>query len=331
MSRFRPLIYCLLGAYGVFCLPACEQVSSQTAQSNSNSNSTFDRIWNSYPGDDQLLVITDDSDHYKMKWLRRDLLVSAVVAHVNVVSRQLVDATDGADCENNRGSGYCGYKLTAQIRKVYKGKLLSSQIEFGETADATYPKTGFIGERVIFLLQNEDGKLGTMENSTRSIADNILEKMSVIADQKSAINETDEGEPYSKIAIRNSFESAQEVAHVFPVKFEGGKSGFSDTATIVTARVIESFKGRLRRGQMVEYKEDYLYRKHNKSDLVGQVVYLSIPDSPEVRMVPDKNIPRMFHPQITSKAQKAFQNEEYTEAFIKHDILQKLRTIAKDR
>lgn len=133
----------------------------------------------------------DENGFYGAEILESDYRQVDVVAYVNIKERKLVDSM-GAEkdgCENDKGSGYCLYLLKAELKEIYKGKTTASEIEFYTSPDASYPKEKLMGERVVFLNRStiKDKKkkqLHTLENSTRWIEHDILEKMRKIAKKK---------------------------------------------------------------------------------------------------------------------------------------------------
>lgn len=254
-------------------------------------------------------------DLYTPKWLRNDMRVSDVVAYVNVKEVKYVDRSDtDTDCENNQGGGYCAYLLTAEVKEIFKGKVETKPFVFYASADASYPKKYFLGEQIVFLLGGEEDKdkkrnLGTLENSSRSIEHNVLEKMRNILNPNSPINENDEREPYSIKYIKTSFEEADAVVYANVVSFKSDSEGFGNGAAILKATVKEVFKGKQRAGQTFEYKDDLLYRPMREEDLGEQVIYLKKEEE---------------------NGKTVFKKIEYTEGWIQHDILEKLRKIAKE-
>lgn len=133
----------------------------------------------------------DEDGFYAAKILESDYRQADVVAYVNVKERKLVDSigTGKADCENDKGTGYCLYLLKAELKEIYKGKSSTTEIEFYTSPDADYPKEKLMGERVVFLNRGTSGdkkkkQLHTIENSTRWIEHEVLEKMRKIARKK---------------------------------------------------------------------------------------------------------------------------------------------------
>jgi hypothetical protein len=262
---------------------------------------------------------TDDSetdDPYTPKWLRNDMRVSDVVAYVDVKEVKYCDRSDtDTDCENNQGGGYCAYALTAEVKEIFKGKIETKPFVFHATADAGYPQKYFLGKQIVFLLDYEEDKnkernLGTLENSRRSIEHNVLEKMRNILDPKAPINENDEREPYAIKYIKTNFEEADAVVYADVVSFKSDAEGFGSEAAILKAKIKEVFKGKQRSGQTFEYKDDLLYRPMRQEDLGEQVIYLKKEEE---------------------NGKTVFRKIEYTEGWIQHDILEKLRKIAKEK
>lgn len=351
--RISVLTIALVSCFGLliglsrFASSQIQDPKKPTSNSNSNTNSvpTFDDVSNAYPKLEIQSVVTDDSDdsddsdQYSMKWLRHDLRISDLVVYVNVIEKKLIDHTDGADCDNDKGTGYCAYLLTASVNEVFKGKIIATPLEFVETPDADYPKRFLLGKQVVFLTRGErvdgrEARFQTLENSTRRIEHNVIQKLRNVLDPSSIINETDEKEPYSLVAIRKSFEEAEAVAYVNVIGFRPNRDQTGETEEIVKAVVIEGFKGKLKRGQKVEFREDFLYRQHRTEDLGEQVVYLTpsnlgryayksvIVDPPTGKGI--------MKDHVILETAVLYENEQYTEAFIKHNILGKLRVIAAE-
>jgi len=253
-------------------------------------------------------------DSYTPKWLRNDMRVSDVVAYVNVKEVKYSGRSDATtDCENNQGGGYCSYLLTAEVKEIFKGKTETKPFVFYASAEASYPKKHFLGEQIVFLLGEEDKNkkrnLGMLENSTRNIEHNVLEKMRNILNPNSPIDENDDREPYSIKYIKTNFEEADAVVYADVVSFKSDADGFNDEAAILKATIKEVFKGNQRAGQTFEYKDNLLYRPMREEDLGKQILYLK------------KN---------EENGQVYYKKIEYTEGWIQHDILEKLRKIAKE-
>lgn len=129
-------------------------------------------------------------DFYQYNFLKSDFNQVQAVVYVNVKSRELVDQIGEGGCEQNTGKGYCLYRLKAEVKEVFKGKIVKENFEFYTIVDADYRnKDSLLGEKVVFLNWSDnypDKKmsLGTIENSTRSIEHNILKNMRKIAKKK---------------------------------------------------------------------------------------------------------------------------------------------------
>lgn len=131
---------------------------------------------------------SDDSGFYQATMLRSDFNQVEVVAYVNVKEITLVDSMGNGNCETNKGAGYCLYRLKADVKEVYKGKISAKEMEFYTSPDADYPKEKLMGERVVFLNKGKNDadkeRLSAMENSTRAIEYDVLKKMRKIAKKK---------------------------------------------------------------------------------------------------------------------------------------------------
>ncbi len=124
------------------------------------------------------------------KALKYDYRQVAVVAYVDVKKRTLVDSIGSSDCENDKGTGYCLYRLKAELKELYKDKIRAREIEFYTSPDADYPKKYLMGEKTVFLnwgkrKSKKKKELFTLENSSRSIEHNLLKLIRKIAGRKS--------------------------------------------------------------------------------------------------------------------------------------------------
>jgi hypothetical protein len=114
-----------------------------------------------------------------------------VVLHVNVKEYALVDSIGKGDCRETSGGGYCLYRLKAEVKEVFKGKISRENFEFYTVLEATTSKKDFLlGEKLVFLewsnnFPDKKKSLGTLENSTRSLEPGMLETMRKIARKKS--------------------------------------------------------------------------------------------------------------------------------------------------
>jgi len=154
-------------------LTSCQTVLSQTKSKNKKS---VDK--------------TDGSEFYQTEFLEGDYKQVDVVAYVKVRQITLVDSLGNGDCGNNKGTGYCLYRLKADLKEIFKGKVSQREIEFYTSADADYPKKNLMGERVVFLNWSDNypdkkKSLGTLENSTRAIEYDVLKNLRSLAGKKS--------------------------------------------------------------------------------------------------------------------------------------------------
>lgn len=134
---------------------------------------------------------TDDEEgFFSTGFLKSDYKQVDVVVHVNVKEYELVDSIGKGDCKENSGSGYCLYRLKADVKEVFKGKINKENFEFYMVLEASTSRKDFLlGEKLVFLERSDnfpDKKmgLGTLENSTRPIQNGVLEKMRKIARKK---------------------------------------------------------------------------------------------------------------------------------------------------
>jgi hypothetical protein len=321
----RKILFALIfSIFLVFPFFSFQNVSSQTQKSGDkkNNSDTSEASVNTDPAretSDPILKDEDleDSDHYSYKWLRNDMRVSDVVAYVDIKEVQYSDRSgDTADCENNKGGGYCFYRLKAEVKEVYKGKIETKTLELGASADASYPKKHFLGEQIVFLLWGEEDEnkqryLSKLENSSRYIKGNVLEKMRNIADPNSPVDESDELNPYSVAYIGKNFAEADAVVYVDVKSFKSFEtSDYSTDKFALKANVKEVFKGGLKSGQTFEYLDDLLHRPMREEDLGEQILYLEKKEE---------------------NGKIYYEKLDYTEGWIRHDILEKLRRIASER
>ncbi|MEO6391165.1 MAG: hypothetical protein ABIP75_04880, partial [Pyrinomonadaceae bacterium] len=250
-------------------------------------------------------------EHFNsVRELSHDLKIADVVAFVDV-KKVRVDDSIAADCEKNTGTGQCLYVLTADVKEVFKGTIITTAtLEFYESADAVYPKKYFNGPHVVFLSKIRRGqgevKYGAMENSSRSIKYNVLEKLRKIIDPESPANENDPNDPYSPAYLTKLFNEADAVVFV-NVTDSKSLGDYHKTSFSLTATVTEVFKGGLASGQKIRYEDDLLYRPILPEDMGPQVLFL------------------MFE---FKGGKSSFDKIDYTLGEIKHGILAALRKIA---
>ncbi|MDQ3798893.1 MAG: hypothetical protein M3384_05550 [Acidobacteriota bacterium] len=145
------------------------------------------------PREKPKIELSDESraGFYRLSFLESDFRQVDVVAYVDVKERKLEDFLGGGDngCESDKGTGYCLYRLKAELKEVFKGGISGKTIEFYASMDMDYPKKYLLGEKVVFLnwsdnYPDKNRGLGTIENSTREIKFDILKKMRKIAREK---------------------------------------------------------------------------------------------------------------------------------------------------
>ena len=119
---------------------------------------------------------------YDSDALKGDYNQVKAVVYLNVTGIKIVDSMGSGNCETNKGSGYCLYELTAEVKEVFKGKGVGKTLKFYTSPDADYPKERLMGEQVVFLNQSEmakvkDKQFVTLENSSRKIEFDIIGKL----------------------------------------------------------------------------------------------------------------------------------------------------------
>ena len=133
--------------------------------------------------------ISAQNDFYSSSLLKCDFNEVDAVVHVRIKNFELVDQI-GGDCENGKGAGYCLYRLKAEVKEIFKGKIVTENFEFYTVVEPSLRTKNFLsGEKVVFLNWSDnypDKKmsLGTMENSTRSIENGVIKKLRKIAKKK---------------------------------------------------------------------------------------------------------------------------------------------------
>jgi hypothetical protein len=131
----------------------------------------------------------DDGGFLSTEFLRSDYRQVKVVLHVNVTSYELVDSLGNKNCKENTG-GYCLYRLKADVKEIFKGKIKKENFAFYTVLEGSSNSKDFLlGEKLVFLnwstnYPDKKRALGTMENSTRPIETGVLQKMRKIAKKK---------------------------------------------------------------------------------------------------------------------------------------------------
>lgn len=129
-------------------------------------------------------------DAQETEMLKGDYKQVAVVLYVDVKAYELVDSIGTGNCKEISGGGYCLYRLKAEVKEIYKGKIKKENFEFYAVLEASTGNKDFLlGEKIVFLnwssnYPDKKRHLGTLENSTRTVRGNMLEKMRRIAKRK---------------------------------------------------------------------------------------------------------------------------------------------------
>ena len=116
----------------------------------------------------------DDDDWPSLSYLRSDYKAVAVVAHVRVKEAEIT----------NRIVGYENWRIRAEVIESFKGKFKKGDaIEFMHGAEAGFKKETFMGEKIVFLLNQREGKrkyYAVLENSTLPYTEGRVKKLRVI-------------------------------------------------------------------------------------------------------------------------------------------------------
>ena len=132
--------------------------------------------------------------------------------------------------------------------------------------------------------------------------------MRKIVNPQTPINEDNEFEPYSLIALKKEFGEADAIIYADVKDFRADSSEeFGSYPFILDAEIKEVFKGDLKIGQKFEYKEDLLYRQIRQDDLGEQVIFLE---------------------RVEENGKVLYKRFRYSIGNIRHNILEKLRKIA---
>lgn len=251
--------------------------------------------------------------------LRHDLKSSEIVAYVDVKNVKLAGKSNEINCESTTKFGYCSYLLTAEIKEIFKGKLETKKLEFHTVMESGNSKKRLLGGQIVFLVWNKNNErntksLITIENSIRDIK--ALELMRRIVNPQSKINETDENEPYARKSIEKEFESADIVIFGNVTKFNPVKDPSFDES-IMDATVKEVFKSNLKAGQKITFEQSVIYRSIGDEDLGEQIIFLS------------KKI--LAGEVVYENGKIVYERVNYVVSDIRHDVLDKLRSIAKKK
>ncbi len=103
----------------------------------------------------------DDDEWPSLSYLRSDYKSVALVAHIRVEKAEITD----------RIPGYETWKINAVVLEPFKGKLKKGDaLEYFHGAEAGFKVDWFMGEKIVFLLAENDKVRGpfytVLENST---------------------------------------------------------------------------------------------------------------------------------------------------------------------
>jgi hypothetical protein len=131
-----------------------------------------------------------DWDAQETQILKSDYKEVDAVLYVDVKEIELLDSIGTGNCKETSGGGYCLYRLKAEVKETYKGRIKKGKFEFYMVIEASIGKKDFLlGEKIVFLnwggnYPDKKKHFGTLENSTRPVKGSILEKMRRIAKKK---------------------------------------------------------------------------------------------------------------------------------------------------
>ena len=119
--------------------------------------------------------ILQDDNWPSLSYLRQDYKSVAIVAHVRVEHAEIT----------NRVGGYENWKINAVVLESFKGRFKKGDaIEFFHGADAGFKQETFMGEKLVFLLNESDRERGrhytALENSTLPYTKDRVAKLRLI-------------------------------------------------------------------------------------------------------------------------------------------------------
>lgn len=116
----------------------------------------------------------DDDDWPPMNYLRSDYKAVAVVAHIRVKEAEIT----------NRIVGYENWRIRGEVIESFKGKFKKGDaIEYVHGAEAGFKQELFMGEKIVFLLNERERDrryYAVLENSTLPYKEATVKKLRVI-------------------------------------------------------------------------------------------------------------------------------------------------------
>lgn len=116
----------------------------------------------------------DDDDWPPMNYLRSDYKAVAVVAHIRVKEAEIT----------NRIVGYENWRIRGEVIESFKGKFKKGDaIEYVHGAEAGFKQELFMGEKIVFLLnerERDQRYYAVLENSTLPYKEATVKKLRVI-------------------------------------------------------------------------------------------------------------------------------------------------------
>ena len=120
------------------------------------------------------LSAQDDANWPSLSYLRSDYKAVAVVGHVRIQQAEIT----------SRIPGYENWKIRAEVLEPFKGRFRKGDvIEYFHGAEAGFKREYFTGEKIIFLLVENDreGKhYSVLENSTLPYTKDRVNKLRLI-------------------------------------------------------------------------------------------------------------------------------------------------------
>lgn len=110
--------------------------------------------------------------------LRSDLRMAKASAHVRIIDvGSDVASPNFKDCGQRKAVGYCSYRITAEVKEVFKGRITGDKMVYFITVDADFDRDKLFGERIVFLVRGKARRFEAIENSTRPIENDVVKKM----------------------------------------------------------------------------------------------------------------------------------------------------------
>lgn len=120
------------------------------------------------------VVAQDDDDWPPLSYLRSDYKAVVVVAHIRVKEAEIT----------NQIVGYENWRIRGEVIESFKGKFKKGDaIEYVHGAEAGFKQELFMGEKIVFLLNERERDrryYAVLENSTLPYKEATVKKLRVI-------------------------------------------------------------------------------------------------------------------------------------------------------